>query len=250
MKNSYHQINGWGEVPHLAEKYPELAGLLKACQYRLPTNGEVLPRVTKWASPFNIRFGLNFRSYYNDLYSWPLITLEYRDTLAQLLKGKKVLEVMAGRGYLGHWMAEVGIDWTCTDIAPAAPHVIERGAFVATEHFDHDILFMSWCPYKSEVDHALAQLGKPVMFIGEGPGGCTGSEALWGNYPWETRYDEHEELEPRDPNPYVIREFQELDIPDQLNFSGIHSRTFVTVPDGQELVLGKHRIKGGVTPFR
>ena len=58
-------------------------------------------------------------------------------------------------------------------------------------HFQPDIIFVSWIPCESTIDNILADLQVPMIMIGEGKHGCTGSNLLWENHDisWEDNMD-------------------------------------------------------------
>ena len=78
--------------------------------------------------------------------SWAVYTTEYIDDLAKLLKGKRVLEVGAGRGILQPIMRKRGIEWISTDENPpaGAEHVERMGAADALDNYRKmDVIFAS-----------------------------------------------------------------------------------------------------------
>ena len=76
-----------------------------------------------------------------------------------------------------------------TDERPAEAHVKKFDAMEALDRFaDFDVLFVSWVPYESALDYGLAkkwcgEMWKPMIIVGEGWGGCTGSQEFWGYTP-------------------------------------------------------------------
>ena len=145
------------------------------------TEAEMLEAVRE----FDLQWWL--RPIYTSTVSWALYSKEYVESLQRLLQAvtgrehPKVLEVAAGKGLLGSLP-----NWACTDEWSQASHVLEMDALAAVEaHKDADVLFASWLPYTDPVDFALAskwvgEMHKPMIIVGEGTGGCTGSERFWG----------------------------------------------------------------------
>jgi hypothetical protein len=119
---------------------------------------------------------------------WVLVDLLWTKELAYYLDGRSVLEVMGGQGYLAKALAHHGVNIHSTDIDPSGP-VIEVEKLSAVEavlkYSDRDILLMSWPPYDDGVCEQAASFwtkNKEIIVIGEGPGGCTGSDKFWRNY--------------------------------------------------------------------
>jgi len=120
--------------------------------------------------------------------SWWLTTRAWIEWAKKVTEGKKVLEICAGHG----WLRNLIPNWTATDITPKTPLVNKFNATEAIEKIKHDILFLAWAPYQSEIDYEAAKTGKPLILIGEGEGGCTGSEKLWEEFspvPATDKYD-------------------------------------------------------------
>jgi hypothetical protein len=137
------------------------------------------------------RLGLDspLRAAYSSSVSWAVYTLEYMESLKRLVRkvtGKErpqVLEVCAGKGMLGsdRYLFGMGIDLFCTDENPAADHVMKSDAL--DWPIDPDAVFVSWIPYESKLDKKLAKkctkAGIPLIIVGEGYYGCTGSRKFW-----------------------------------------------------------------------
>lgn len=152
--------------------------------------------------------------------SWAVYTVEYMRALAQAIQpGELVVEVGAGRGVLGLHMPRYlpeGATWLCTDVLPpaGAGHVLKFDAFEAVEQFKPDVVFASWIPYQDDMDMRLARMVS-CIFVGEGNGGCTGSEEFWSEAE-EKRY-------------HIYRHFLREDVP---RWPGITDFTFRTHPVG------------------
>lgn len=118
------------------------------------------------------------RDVYVSEVSWAIYTKEYIESLARLLKGKRVLEVGAGRGVLEPLMQARGVDWKSTDAIriPGENHVITMKADQALEYYDHaEVVFASWVPLGANWDAVL--LDKlPLIIVGEGAYGCTSGQ--------------------------------------------------------------------------
>lgn len=107
--------------------------------------------------------------------------------LAQHLTGKRALEVMAGRGWLAKAMREHGITWTATDDhswwEDSITEVEKLDAVEAVLHYrdEVDVLVFSWPPLNDPVIERVVSewpRSKPIVYIGEGQYGCTGTPKL------------------------------------------------------------------------
>ena len=128
--------------------------------------------------------------------TWALCTVEWMDGVAAYIRtalGRtRVLEVCAGHGVLAQPMRARGLEWAVTDsqqppadLAVGAPVGVSgaleavRGSAVPPE-----VVFWSWWDGKeTDEDYLLCEhcwsAGIPVLFVGEGRGGCTGSAMFW-----------------------------------------------------------------------
>lgn len=123
---------------------------------------------------------LDVRQYVVQVFSWFVFTTEFLDSLAKLVKNKRVVEVAAQYGYLKPLMESRGCkEWISTDIKPRKFWVTPYRATPAVEKFKPDVIFASWIPYGSTLDMWLANTRVPMIMVGEGWGGCTGSGDFW-----------------------------------------------------------------------
>lgn len=122
-------------------------------------------------------------------YSW---TITDPVTLAFVVEHSRgrVVDPMAGTGYWGWVLAQLGVDVAAYDILPGTNSYHEgeplhctveplEGVEAVRLHADRT-LFLSWPP----MDPAGAEIlrayeGDRVIFIGEGEGGCTGDDDLF-----------------------------------------------------------------------
>ena len=155
---------------------------------------------------------------------WFIPTAEYLDALARVVQTRKVVEVCAGTGLFGKLMRGRGANWISTDLEPwpNSEDVSKFDALEAVRALNPDIVFAGWIPYGSTLDYELARLGHPCIYVGEGWGGCTGSEKFW---------------ERQGKDGYRIKD-SEL-CPDVSQWIGIHDRTYYTAP---ETGFTSHRI--------
>ena len=145
----------------------------------------------------------NFHHYTmnNGFYCKP--TWEWIRPMAEHLKGKKVLDVMAGNGLVSLCLKHCGVDidacdrdkgtknnysrFTCFDypISPGEDFIVEQ----AKHAIVYDTVLLIWPPYigdgsdKVICDNFLkSNPDGEIIFIGENVGGCTGSDEFFENY--------------------------------------------------------------------
>ena len=126
--------------------------------------------------------------------SWCVPTANWSSSIARLVRGKgRVLEVCAGRGTIAALMQRHRkVEWIATDVESEDDHVAAFDAMDAVSEYKPDIIFASWIPYECSLDGDLAELGLPLIVVGEGCGGCTGDGSIWEHepegaaelYPW------------------------------------------------------------------
>jgi len=128
---------------------------------------------------------------------WAIVTMDWTAQLAEWIGNRKVLEIMAGRGWLAKALSAHGVDIVATDnnswderhskskcIWPVVP----MGALEAVEHaddFDADILIVSWPPYGDDTVCTACdawKIEKPIVYIGEGDGGCNAPDRFWQHF--------------------------------------------------------------------
>jgi hypothetical protein len=203
--------------------------------------------LTGWTEGWSINMtGMYYRSFYCKAVSWAVYSTEFLDSMQRLLAGRRVLEVCAGRGVMSRVMRGRGEDWTATDLNPVTDDVEEMDAIEAVRQYKPDAIVASWIPYGSDLDVQLAEvareLGIPMVVIGEGNGGCTGSEAFWNRsresyYDWQA--DDGEEEITNDSVDWSIEDLGSLfdwfvDVP---RWDGINDYTSLVVPAGVTFVV-------------
>lgn len=120
---------------------------------------------------------------------WHITTAETAAVLANYLKGKKVLEVASGTGYLAAHMRRLGVEqYTAVDLyinywEMNSPNY---GSIVgdAFEHVDgdYDVIVMAWPPYAAPFGKDIVKRMRPgqtLILQGESWGGCTGSDKMF-----------------------------------------------------------------------
>lgn len=156
--------------------------------------------------------------------SWYLITVEYLQTLRLLTKGLSVLEVCAGGGHTSRLMNENGCKWIATDMNVGEgnhygtiwnSNVVKMEALEAIVYFQPNVIFVSWIPCESDLDISIASMEVPVIMVGEGRGGCTGSDEFWKKYEGKVV-----SLDEYDPS-----------LNDVVRWFGMCDRTWIIYPD-------------------
>lgn len=107
-----------------------------------------------------------------------------------------LVDPMAGTGYWAYVLAQVNVDVVCYDSDPpeegggentwhpqAKPWVdIEKldATLAVVKHPDR-VLMLSWPPYSEDIGVKTieAYQGHKIVYVGEGRGGCTGSDAMF-----------------------------------------------------------------------
>lgn len=124
-------------------------------------------------------------------YAWSIPTPGDMAWLRQILAGRGVVEVGAGSGYWAWQMAQAGIDVVAYDPHPPGPenkYVLHRlyapvevgDELVAADHPDRALL-LCWPSYGAgfAASALKAYRGDMLVFIGEGPGGCTADDEFF-----------------------------------------------------------------------
>lgn len=191
------------------------------------------PEILLTADEINEQFrdaldDISIRRLYVSKFCYPLLCREAVDAIAEAARGRRVLEIGAGTGYLAHVLAGHGVDIIATDPAARITDYGQRRGFFLTvlqmtadeaiKSFAPSVLLSSWPSYDSEwARQAMEQmpLGSTIIYFGEGMGGCTGD------------YWMHEFL-------YEQRLVTRVDLP---VFSGLHDDLYiyeVTAPGGNK----------------
>lgn len=124
-----------------------------------------------------------------------IVTRQLCAELAEWIGDRKVLEIMAGCGWLAKGLSEAGVSVVATDSMKwfeygaysqwtNVHHVRKLGAISAVRRLGKkcDVLVLSW-PHFQDKNHVRAirewPAGKPVLYIGEGPGGCCAGDEFF-----------------------------------------------------------------------
>lgn len=121
---------------------------------------------------------------------WALIDMQWTSRLAEWIGDRTVLEVMAGNGWLSKALTLHGIRCIATDsrrekwpTKPVFP-IRKIPAIKAVKQIRADIMIVSWPPYEcSEIVEVCKWRGtRPMIYIGEGKGGCNAPDEFWANF--------------------------------------------------------------------
>lgn len=130
------------------------------------------------------------------------ITKEVAKELSVYIYDNVLLDPFAGRGYFVKAMREQGVKTIGSDNKsirlPGNDQIEELDALESLKKYGKDVDFvaMNWVSGGSEIDYKLYKLIKQqyphitILHIGEGQGGCTGSEKFWDEI-----YDDGVEIE-------------------------------------------------------
>lgn len=134
-----------------------------------------------------VNWNIEMRSFQIRHGMFAIVDAAWTKELAARLTGMRVLEVMAGRGWLAKAMREHGVTWVATDdhswwqSSVAEVEKLDAVEAVKTYRDQVDVLAVSWPPYNDPIAERVIAAwphGKPIIYIGEGAYGCTGTDAL------------------------------------------------------------------------
>lgn len=95
-----------------------------------------------------------------------------------------VIDPLAGSGYWGYLLRQAGIDVAASDARPPKQPwmpVARGGSVAAVREHPARILVLSWPPYEAPIGVRTlrAYRGSRVIYLGEGWGGCCGTDGLF-----------------------------------------------------------------------
>jgi hypothetical protein len=137
--------------------------------------------------------GLNYEAKLiaNNQGMWAIVDLAWTKKLADWIDGRKVLEVMAGRGWLAKALNHYDVDIVATDNKSwhegQTLFDIERKDAVAAarESDGFDIMIMSWPPYAEPLATETCKAwgtDRPIVYIGENEGGCCADDDFFDHF--------------------------------------------------------------------
>jgi hypothetical protein len=125
---------------------------------------------------------------------WAIVDKKWTCELAKWIGKRKCLEVMAGAGWLSKALLECDIDIIATDnfswdkqhtnLTPLCEIEKIDAVEAVRKYKDRDVLIVSWPPYDDSTICDVCKLwkNKPIIYIGEGDGGCNAPENFWNNF--------------------------------------------------------------------
>ena len=130
---------------------------------------------------------------------WAIVEQKWTKKLANWIGNRKCLEVMAGVGWLAKALSEHGVNIVATDdfswtlkarhknesLKEIYPDIIKEDAISAVKKYDADVLIVSWPPYEDRTICDVCDIWgtkKPIVYIGEGLGGCCAVSEFFENY--------------------------------------------------------------------
>ena len=122
-------------------------------------------------------------------YAFAIPTNEALDAIANY---GPIVEIGAGNGYWASLLFNRGVDIIAFDIAPPANgdniyftdnqqyFAVQQGDVSVASRYPERALFLCWPPYDSPMAYNALQAynGDTLIYIGEGPEGCTGDDAF------------------------------------------------------------------------
>lgn len=124
---------------------------------------------------------------------YPIISAELLNALATFLRGRRVLDVGAGTGYIARLLHDKGIDVRAID-SRNGPNTrtqwwekelyfeVELADVLCMTEFDADVVVMTWpCKYTKFSEHVANCLkrGQFLIYQGEPRKGCTGTDEFF-----------------------------------------------------------------------
>jgi hypothetical protein len=123
---------------------------------------------------------------------WGVVDMEWTKTLADWINGRTVLEIMAGRGWLTKALRLWHVDILATDNNSSHSQWRKDSLLTDVEHLEastaikkysenFDLLLCSWPPMDTSITKAIRRwkTEKPIIYIGEGSGGCNATQHFW-----------------------------------------------------------------------
>ena len=153
-----------------------------------------LPTANEWAAFLKAqpRFSCDARYEYVD-HVFPILSECFIKKFVDYLSSYgKVMEVMAGEGWVSHWLNKYGCDniISVTDNKSwkgnggsfnYLPIVEKKDATEAVKEIEADVVIMSW-PYMDDTALRVWEALRPgtrLVYIGEGFGGCTANDEFF-----------------------------------------------------------------------
>lgn len=147
---------------------------------------ESIPNILKNGQKFSNSVGMFLHSAMADAGYFGRVTKEVAQDIAKNVKNGTVLDVMAGRGFAVKALREAGVKTIGTDNNSwnLSEDIEQFDALESVRNYGAQVthILISWAPYESTIDLEILHLIRAeyphitIIHIGEGYGGCTGSE--------------------------------------------------------------------------
>lgn len=131
----------------------------------------------------------DLKRYFRTYFSWSIPSYEAVRAIRDFVGTDSVLEVCGGLGLWGGLLRAAGVEITVTDsftshgscIENTFTDVIPMDAVEAVKTFRTPVLFISWPNYNNPIAANALQAfkGNKLVYIGEGPGGCSPDDAFF-----------------------------------------------------------------------
>ena len=143
--------------------------------------------------PFTFNPGYyNVRSECISLGLWVVIDKIWTHKLAQWIGRRKIIEIMAGGGWLAKALSFYGVDITATDNyswnsngSIGKQYPVKRMTAIKAARLPGDILLVSWPPYEDKAICRACKVwgeGRPIIYIGEDKGGCNATDEFFEHF--------------------------------------------------------------------
>lgn len=122
-------------------------------------------------------------------YAWTITDPDTVHFVAEFSDGS-ILDPLAGNGYWGFLLKQLGVDVKSSDLSPYN-NIWAKGLWANVEELDgvkaaelHSkdrTLLLAWPPYERPIGLDIVRVfpGDRIIYIGEGKGGCCGSDELF-----------------------------------------------------------------------
>ena len=139
---------------------------------------------------------------------YAIVERTWTDILANWIGGRKCLEIMAGCGWLSKALSLCKTDVIATDDLSWRESKYKEANNVfpiekidaidaVTKYYNQvEVLLVSWPPYEDETITNVAKLwqGRPLIYIGEGDGGCNAPDSFFAGFQEDSHAPEIQSL--------------------------------------------------------
>ena len=136
--------------------------------------------------------GPDYRGQCTERGMWAIVSRELARELAAYIGPRRVLEVMAGAGWLARALADEGVSVLATDnrswdarhskMERLYPVEVMEASKAVRAYPNAEVLLVSWPPYGETAIIDVCRLWgseRPIIYIGEDQGGCNAPAEWW-----------------------------------------------------------------------